>query len=72
MRHTRWLAYELKLNKQLYDLGLIDHVEYIVRKMKLKVMNKQLQEHDQTKRLTKTHKTGSDRRSQNTEGQRIR
>lgn len=49
MKHTRWLAYELKLNKQLYDLGLIDHVEYIVRKMKLKVMNKQLQEHDQNK-----------------------
>ena len=46
MRHTRWVAYELKLNKQLYDLGLIDHVEYIVRKMKLKVINKQIQEYD--------------------------
>jgi hypothetical protein len=46
MKHTRWVAYGLKLNKQLYDLGLIDHVEYIVRKMKLKVINKQLQEHD--------------------------
>ena len=60
MKHTRWLAYELKLNKQLYDLGLIDHVEYIVRKMKLKVMNKQLQEHDQTKPITKTMLSRSD------------
>ncbi len=46
MRNTRWLTYELKLNKQLYDLGLIDHVEYIVRKTKLKAMNKQLKEYD--------------------------
>ena len=55
MKHTRWVAYELKLNKQLYDLGLIGHVEYIVRKMKLKVINKQIQEHDQTKPITTTH-----------------
>ena len=44
MKQTRWLSYELKLNKQLYDLGLIDHVEYIVREMKLKVINKSLQD----------------------------
>lgn len=60
MKHTRWLAYELKLNKQLYDLGLIDHVEYIVRKMKLKVMNKQLQEYDQTQPITEACQTGPD------------
>ncbi len=33
---------ELEINKQLYDLGLIDHVEYVVKKQKIQSIIKTL------------------------------
>lgn len=38
MMTTKFISNEMKINQQLYDLGLIDHVTYLVTKYKLIAM----------------------------------
>ena len=42
MMTTKFITNEMKINQQLYDLGLIDHVTYTVTKYKLITMKVQL------------------------------
>lgn len=42
MNTTKFITNEMKINKQMYELGLIDHVTYLVTKYKLKAMRIEL------------------------------